>query len=154
MSGMGCEPVTSKSTGHERYCFSVMKTLKRKPRALLGVSASSHKLSGVCGAPSLTRGRVCLWYMLLVLASVVFIGSDSLGTRDHILLSQIWDFPLRRLLRSVRLLTCSAYNISARTAKRTPFLCCSPVSSVETRLFAEPLLSNGCCIVAYFAVVA
>jgi hypothetical protein len=33
------------------------------------------------------------------LASVVFLRSESLGTRDHILLSQIWDFPFRRLLR-------------------------------------------------------
>jgi hypothetical protein len=52
-----------------------------------------------CGAPSLTRGRVCLLYMLLVLASAVFLGSESLGTDDHILLPQIWDFPFRRLLR-------------------------------------------------------
>jgi hypothetical protein len=37
----------------------------------------------------LTRGRVGLLYMLLVLASAVFLGSESLGTRDHILLSQI-----------------------------------------------------------------
>jgi hypothetical protein len=37
--------------------------------------------------------------MLLVLASIVFIGSDSLAPRDHILLSQIRDFPFRRLLR-------------------------------------------------------
>jgi hypothetical protein len=37
--------------------------------------------------------------MLLALASAVFLGSESLGTRDHILLSQIWDFPFRRLLR-------------------------------------------------------
>jgi hypothetical protein len=42
-----------------------------------------------CGAPSLVRGRICLLYMLLVLASVVFLGSESLGTRDHILLSQL-----------------------------------------------------------------
>jgi hypothetical protein len=42
-----------------------------------------------CGAPSLTRGRVCLLNMLLVLASAVFLGSESLGIRDHILLSQI-----------------------------------------------------------------
>jgi hypothetical protein len=41
----------------------------------------------VLGAPSLTRGRICLWYKLLALASVVILGSDSLGTRDHILLS-------------------------------------------------------------------
>jgi hypothetical protein len=42
-----------------------------------------------CGAPSLTRGRICLLYMLLALASVVFLGSESLWTRDDILLSQI-----------------------------------------------------------------
>jgi hypothetical protein len=52
-----------------------------------------------CGALSLTRGSVCLLYMLLTLASAVFLGSESLRTRDHILLSQIWDFPFRRLLR-------------------------------------------------------
>jgi hypothetical protein len=52
-----------------------------------------------CGAPSLTRGRVCLLYMLLALASAVFLGSEFLGTCDHILLYQIWDFPFRRLLR-------------------------------------------------------
>jgi hypothetical protein len=52
-----------------------------------------------CWAPSLSRGRVCLFYMLLALASAVFLGSESLGTRDYILLSQIWDFPFCRLLR-------------------------------------------------------
>jgi hypothetical protein len=40
-----------------------------------------------CGVPSLTRGRICLLYMLL--ASKVFLGSESLGTRNHILLSQM-----------------------------------------------------------------
>jgi hypothetical protein len=35
----------------------------------------------------------CLLYMLLAVAIVVFPWSESLGTRDHILLSQIWDFP-------------------------------------------------------------
>jgi hypothetical protein len=48
---------------------------------------------------SLTRGRVCHLYMLLTLASAVFLGSESLGTRGHILLSQVWDFIFRRLLR-------------------------------------------------------
>jgi hypothetical protein len=52
-----------------------------------------------CGAPSLMRGRVCLLYMLLALASAVFLRSKSLGTRNHILLPQIWDFPFCRLLR-------------------------------------------------------
>jgi hypothetical protein len=58
-----------------------------------------HLRSCFCGAPSLTRGRICLLYMLLALASAVFLGSEYLGTRDHILLSQIWDFLFRRLLR-------------------------------------------------------
>jgi hypothetical protein len=47
-----------------------------------------------CRAPSLTRVQVCLLYMLMALVSAVF-----LGTCDHILLSQIWDFPFCRLLR-------------------------------------------------------
>jgi hypothetical protein len=52
-----------------------------------------------CGALSLTRGRVCHLELLLALASAVILGSESLGTHDHILLSQIRDFPFRRLLR-------------------------------------------------------
>jgi hypothetical protein len=50
------------------------------------------------GAPSLTGGQVCLLYMLLALATAVFLRSESLGTRGHILLSQIWVFPFCRLL--------------------------------------------------------
>jgi hypothetical protein len=42
-----------------------------------------------CGAPSLTRRWVCLLCMLLALASAVFLGPESLGTHNHILLSQI-----------------------------------------------------------------
>jgi hypothetical protein len=41
----------------------------------------------------------CLLYMLLALARAVSLGSESLRTRDHIFLSQIWDFPFCRLLR-------------------------------------------------------
>jgi hypothetical protein len=52
-----------------------------------------------CGVPSLTWGQVCLLYMLLALASAVFLESESLGTRNHISLSPVWDFPLRHLLR-------------------------------------------------------
>jgi hypothetical protein len=51
------------------------------------------------GALSLTRGRVCRFQLLLVLASAVILGSESQGTLDYILLSQIWDVPFRRLLR-------------------------------------------------------
>jgi hypothetical protein len=49
------------------------------------------------GALSLTRGRVCRLQLLLDLASAVILGSEPLGTRNHILLSQIWDVPFRRL---------------------------------------------------------
>jgi hypothetical protein len=52
-----------------------------------------------CGALSLTRGRVCRLQLLLALASVVILKSGSRATRDHILLSQIRDFPFRLLLR-------------------------------------------------------
>jgi hypothetical protein len=52
-----------------------------------------------CVALSVTRGRVCRLKLLPVLASAVIFGSESHGTRDYILLSQIRDFPFRRLLR-------------------------------------------------------
>jgi hypothetical protein len=44
-----------------------------------------------CGAPSLTRGRVCHLQLLLALTSTVILRSKSRGTHDHILLSQIPD---------------------------------------------------------------
>jgi hypothetical protein len=42
---------------------------------------------------SLTRGWVCRLQLLLVLTSARILGSESQGTRDHILLSQILDSP-------------------------------------------------------------
>jgi hypothetical protein len=50
------------------------------------------------GTLSPKRGRVCRLQLLLVLASAVIFESESHGTRNHILLSQIRDFPFRRLL--------------------------------------------------------
>jgi hypothetical protein len=66
--------------------------------------------------PHVTRGWVCRLQLLLALASAVILRSESCGTHDHILLSQIRDcaklegqvpvfitlgtgFPFRRLLR-------------------------------------------------------
>jgi hypothetical protein len=51
-----------------------------------------------CGALSLTRGRVCRLQLMLVLASAIILRPESRGTCGHILLSQIRDFPFRRLL--------------------------------------------------------
>jgi hypothetical protein len=52
-----------------------------------------------CRVLSLTRGRVCRLQLLLGRASAVILGSESRGTPDNILVSQIRDFPFRRLLR-------------------------------------------------------
>jgi hypothetical protein len=43
-----------------------------------------------CWAPSLTRGRICSFQLLLGLASAVFVGPESRGTEGHILLSQFF----------------------------------------------------------------
>jgi hypothetical protein len=45
-----------------------------------------------CWALSLTRGRVCRLQLLRALASAVNLCSESRGSRDHILRSQIRDF--------------------------------------------------------------
>jgi hypothetical protein len=39
-----------------------------------------------CGAPSLTTERICRLLLLLVLASVAILGSESRGTHAHVLL--------------------------------------------------------------------
>jgi hypothetical protein len=81
-----------------------------------------------CGTLSLTRGRVCNLLLLLALASAVIFGSESRGTRDHILLSQIGDFPFRRLLWLAGLWSVSCKWITF------PFITwCGP----ETELFPE-----------------
>jgi hypothetical protein len=106
--------------------------IKHPPGAYDQISISVRQLRVCwCGALSLTRGRVCRLQLLLILASAVIFGSESRGTRDHILLSQIRDFPFRRLLRlagsrwrystppphgiSTEITLSLAYNISART---------------------------------------
>jgi hypothetical protein len=68
------------------------------------------------------RGRVCLLYMLLALASAVLLGSESLGTRYHILLSDL-RLPFRRLLRiwgsQWRSNSCSLCILGADTTENT-----------------------------------
>jgi hypothetical protein len=44
-------------------------------------------------ATFLTRGWVCRLHLLLVLISTIILGSESSGTHDRILLSQIRDYP-------------------------------------------------------------
>jgi hypothetical protein len=52
-----------------------------------------------CGALSLTRRRICRLQLLQALASAVILGSEFRGACDHILLSQVRDFPFHGLLR-------------------------------------------------------
>jgi hypothetical protein len=136
------------------------------------------------GALSLTRGRVCRLQLLLALASGVIFGHESRGTRDHILLPQIQNFPFCRLLRlaglrwrysippphrgSDQALTLTFdYNISERTTQKTLLLwlmrirCRGNVftepfhnSGLQFLLMRSPLPSNGCHSVVCFAVAA
>jgi hypothetical protein len=78
--------------------------------------------------------------MLLALARAVFLGSESLGTHGHILLSQFWDFSFRLLLWlagsrwrnstppphgcDLNDLVCPFCNPSARTTQKTQLLYC------------------------------
>jgi hypothetical protein len=99
-----------------------------------------------CGAFCLTRGRICRLQLLRALASAVIIGSESRRTRGHILLSQIRDFPFRRLLRlagsrwrysvipSGKLF---CYNISAKRVEVTSF------NSTVIAVFSHYCALNG-----------
>jgi hypothetical protein len=58
---------------------------------------------------SMTRGWDCNLQLLLAFASAFISGSESRQIRDHILLSQIRDFPFCRLLRLTRL-RCGCYS--------------------------------------------
>jgi hypothetical protein len=59
----------------------------------------SHLLVCWYGALPLTRGLVCRVQLLVAFANAVILESESRGSRYHILLSHIRDFPFRRLLR-------------------------------------------------------
>jgi hypothetical protein len=63
----------------------------------LGLTTRFVLLSDSCGfvdvERSLTSEGFCRLQLLLILASAVILGSESRGTHDHILLSQIRDSP-------------------------------------------------------------
>jgi hypothetical protein len=110
------------------------------------------------GALSLTRGRVCRLQLLLALVSAVILGSESSGTRDHILLSQIRNFPFRRLIRLSglrwryshgpyrkhrfqQLLHCC---IGILLSTGSVIVACLRSYCLATGVFAEPFPKNDC----------
>jgi hypothetical protein len=132
-----------------------------------------------CGAPSLKRGRVCLLYMLLALASGAFLGSEFLGTRDHILLSQIWEhsyFPSIRIKpspflqqnhRFVLLITSrhgphrkqfpnSSYIVASRGYRtdRVENTVSQLLHFCMLRMLLWPLPSNGRCLQSHYLATA
>jgi hypothetical protein len=148
LAGLRWRYSTSPPHGFLQVKVKVTLRLEVSQSVSLGVEPQSITLWQLrpcfCGAPSLTSGRVCLLYMLLVLASVVFLGSESLGARDHILLSRIWDFPFRRLLR----LAGSRWRYSTQPphgCKGCLLLASRDIASCRTTtLKTHPFPSSGC----------
>jgi hypothetical protein len=74
-------------------------------------------------ALSLTRVRFYRLQLLLALASVVILWSEFFGTRDHILLSEIWAFPFSRLLRLAgRYSIPHSHRVLKHNAQSTPYV--------------------------------
>jgi hypothetical protein len=71
----------------------------KHPSGARGQIFIGQSVAGLLMWGALTRGRVCRLQLLLALASPVILGSESRSTCNHILLSQIPNFPFRRLLR-------------------------------------------------------
>jgi hypothetical protein len=138
----------SQSSSH----FKVKVTLRLTVSQSVSLGVESHLgltlwllRSWFCGAPSLTSRRVCLLCMLLGLASVVFLWSESLGICGHILLSQIWDVPFSFGLGS------SPSNRGADRTENNAFngssivvgVCTDPLPR-NNRSLIRLLHSNGC----------
>jgi hypothetical protein len=84
---------------------------------------------------------VCRLQLLLVLLSAVIFGSESRGTFDHILLSQIRDFPFRRLLRlagiQCRFSTPSLHRIELPDILELPYIAFARTTQKITLLLSE-----------------
>jgi hypothetical protein len=98
------------------------------------------------GALFLSIGRVCRLQLLLALASAIILGSDSRGTRDHILLSQIRDFLFRRLLRL------AGYVGGRLVPLITPWHW--PHSKCHSSVAVQLLLVRICCFQSCYSVTA
>jgi hypothetical protein len=84
----------SKSYYWRSVCLGVRHTSGTRDHLFLPVFCYYFRQLRVCwcGAPSLTRGQVCSFQLLLSFASRVSLGSESRGIRNHVLFSH-WDSP-------------------------------------------------------------
>jgi hypothetical protein len=82
---------------HYDWLFASSQFILATSPLRLTTSNFIYQLNTCCSRPyvtsSLTRGWICRLQLLLVLASAVILRSKFHGTHDHILLSQIRDFP-------------------------------------------------------------
>jgi hypothetical protein len=124
----------------------------------------------LCGAPSLTRGWVCLLYMLLALASAVFLRSESLGTHNHILLShevklpfssppmtrrvmvEVFDLASTRVTKNSLIIAATpCYVASAQTTRKTPL---PRVLLLLHACLLRPLPGNSHCLQSHYLATA
>jgi hypothetical protein len=113
------DPASTREYSRINYMFSnlslnliLLSTISRpvslgikRPSGAYGEIFITVRQLQVCwfGALSLKWGRVCRLQFLLSLASAVILGTQSFGTRDHILRFQNRDFPFRSLVRLAEL---------------------------------------------------
>jgi hypothetical protein len=90
-----------------------------------------------------------LWVPELPSASAPSFSQQQLTTTES---QQLFNSLTEQLSHSAT--NYSAYDISVRTAQKTPFHYCRAIVAVKTFFFMKPLLSNACCMVVSFAVVA
>jgi hypothetical protein len=111
-----------------------------------------------CGVPFLTRSRVCTFQFLPGIASAIFLRSESHGIHEYSLLSlflrlpQPWGpgsciyFPQEQGSPII------PWGIESAQKTLLSIFIYSFVA-VKSWLFEQPLLNNGCCVIACFAIV-
>jgi hypothetical protein len=118
---------------------------------------------------SLTRGWICYLQLLLALTGAFLLGSEFRGTRDHILVSQIRDFPFCRLLRLAglrwrystppsqgKLTRSSLHSFLYRLSVTMESACCLRVSVetfAESSFTRERILANRCLAMVIFVTI-